>query len=88
MYTEWTRHLPDPKAKEEFQKDIFGAKPILNHLKHILTQKEEALERAQLEHSQFAQPNWAHHQAFNLGSKAVLKYLIKLIDLDQQKEIQ
>lgn len=90
MYPDWTKHLKDPEAKAKFERDIWGAKRILDHIKGILLLKDRSLEASERSVNSFDQPNWAYKQAYYNGYKAALMYLITLTDLDQQtpKEIK
>ena len=85
MYTDWTKHLTDPKDVERFKKLILSAKPVLEHLTVLAKEKETALEQKELSEKEYDSPNWSHKQAYRNGYKACARDLIKLIDLDQQR---
>lgn len=84
MYTDWTKHLKDPKAKAEFEQDVKNSKYILDHIKTILSDWEKSLDRSELDPVVFNLPNWAYSQAFKNGFRSCLAKLTQLIDLDQQ----
>jgi hypothetical protein len=86
MYTEWTRHIKDPTDKVEFEKDVYGSKRILDHLKGILKEKEKTLDRSELDPVSYDNPNWACKQAYKNGCRSSLHYMLTLIDLDQQNK--
>lgn len=73
MFIEWTKHLKDPKDKADFEKEIVAYKRVLGRLKDILQEKEDAL---------YDSPNWSERQS---GNRETLRYLKKLVDLDQQR---
>jgi hypothetical protein len=85
LYTEWTKHLKDPEAKSSFEKAIYGSKDVLDHLGNTLKEKEEALDRSEINQSSYDTPNWAVRQAHKNGNREVIAYLRRLIDLDHQR---
>lgn len=87
MITAWANHLPDDK-KEEFLKYISRSKRVLNRLKDLFTEDLKGLDNKETSVENFDLPNWDYRQAYANGYKAALKKYIRLVDLDQQKEIQ
>ena len=85
MYIEWTKHLNDPENKSKFQKSILASKDVLDRLKQILEEKEQALDRSETDIATYNTPNWAERQAHKNGNRESIHFLKKLIDLDQQK---
>jgi hypothetical protein len=71
--------------KERFQNQVLSAKPVLERLTDILTTAKNEMEDAEINGGSFQNPNWANKQAYILGQKASLGYVIKLINLDQQE---
>lgn len=90
MYVEWTRHIKDPEAKSNFERQIKSAKPVLDHLITILKEKEVAIDRSEMSITVYDTPNWSERQAHKNGNRESLAFLSKLVDLDQQitKEIK
>ena len=84
MYTAWTKHLEDPKERVEFEKTIFGSRRVLDRLKDILKEQEEALNINEVSPKNYEVPNWDYKQAHSNGYRQFLNVLKKLIDLDQQ----
>lgn len=87
MYMTWTNHLSEPSAKEDFEKKVKSAKPVLDRLKTILYEQEDLIDRSETNIKVFDQPNWEFRQAFKNGQRAAIKSLFTLIDLDHQKGI-
>jgi hypothetical protein len=85
MYQQWTSHLTTDKEKEQFEKNVYGAKKVLNRLKALLDDEEKALDTVELDNKNYAIANWAFLQADIVGAKRIIKKLKKLIDLDQQQ---
>jgi hypothetical protein len=88
MYLDWTSHISDQGEKERHEKYIRSCKPLLDQLVTILENRKNSLERSELDSRMFDQPNWDYRQAFMNGKKSAISDLIKLINLDQQKESQ
>ena len=86
MYIGWTKHLVDPKSKEEFEKDVYGSKRILDHLMLLLLEEENTLDRTEMDVKAFDNPNWAYKQAYKNGYRKAISILKTMIDLDHQKE--
>lgn len=84
MYTKWTSHLSNIKEKEQFEKEVFGSKAVLNRLKAIIDEQETELGRSETNPKTYDIPNWDYRQAHNNGYRQCLYVLKKLIDLDQQ----
>lgn len=86
MYTAWTQHLEDPEEKERFQRIVLAAKPVLDHIKKLISAQDQSLDTREFSEKDFEKPNWPEKHAFRNGQRSVLKSLYNLIDLDQQKE--
>ena len=84
MYTKWTSHLQNEHSKAQFEADIRRAKPVLDRLKTIIEQMGKEIEVEGFDFTTLAFP---YVQAKVIGAKMVLADLIKLIDLDKQKDI-
>jgi hypothetical protein len=85
MYVDWTKHLKDPEDKSRFENSIYGAKDVLDRLKDILSDMENALDRNELSIEVYSSPNWAERQAHKNGNRETLNYLKKLVNLDEQR---
>ena len=84
MYIGWTKHLQTVKEKEEFEKDVYGSKRILNHLMLLLNEEENTLDRTEMDVKAFDNPNWAYKQAYKNGYRKAISILKTMIDLDHQ----
>ena len=86
MYIEWTKHLSDPEKKQRFVKHVYDAKPVLDRLYKILEEKENTLDRSEMNMQVYETPNWDYRQAHKNGNRESIAWLKQLINLDQQKE--
>lgn len=86
MYTKWTTHCKNEHEKATFEADLRRARSVLDRLKDILEQELEVAEKQEIGIEGFSSPSWPYLQAYILGCKANAKDLIKLIDLDKQKD--
>ena len=84
MYTVWTKHLEDIEEKQKFEKYVLGSKRLLNRLKDILQEQEDALDIGEISPKNYDSPSWAYKQAHSNGYRQCLNVLKKLVDLDQQ----
>lgn len=86
MYTKWTAHCKTDQEKIQFESDVRRARPVLERLIDILKQDEEIIDREETNVKNFSYASWPYLQAYWLGGKAAIKQLIKIIDLDKQKD--
>lgn len=84
MFIKWTQHLKEDKAKADFEKDIRNSYLVLGRLKDIIDEQAKSLERSEIDQKVFDIPNWDYKAASNIGYKAALAFVKKLIDLDHQ----
>lgn len=84
MYTMWTKHIEDTEEKKRFEKYVLGSKRLLNRLKDILQEQEDALNVGEMSPKNYDSPSWAYKQAHSNGYRQCLNVLKKLVDLDQQ----
>lgn len=85
MDISWTKNLSDPKLKEDFQRTVLSARPVLDRLKELIKEKEATMDRAELSESAYDVPNWAAKQAYRNGIRAAYNGLQYLITLDQKE---
>lgn len=85
MYTEWTKHLKDPESKSKFEKTIIASVEVLDRLKEVIKEKEDALDRSETNISVYDTPSWAERQAHKNGNREAFAFLKKLVDLDHQR---
>ena len=86
MYSIWTKHCKDDTEKEKVQKSIQGSKKTLDILHKILVEMESDLDRAEINPRTYEIPNWDYRQAHNNGYRQCLTTIMKLVNLDQQRE--
>lgn len=85
MYTKWTEHLPEPD-KPLFHNQLRAAKPILERQSQIIKDELASTERSETDVKEYGAASWPYLQADKNGYKRALKFLLKLIDLDQQDQ--
>lgn len=83
MISAWTKHIKDPEEKANFEKSIYNAISVLDRLKQIIAEEEQALNRSELDPSVYDKPNWEYRQAHKNGIRQALDRIKKFIDLDQ-----
>ncbi len=86
MLSIWTKHLKDPKNKEDFEREIVGCSRVLQRLSEIITEMEKESDRSELDIKSYDNPNWSHRAAHKIGSRAALTKVKDLINLDQQNK--
>lgn len=80
MFTKWTQHLQDPKEQEDFKESIYRARPVLDRLKAICDEFENAIERSEQSPKVYDCANWASLQAHYNGFKQCLSQFRSLLD--------
>lgn len=88
MITAWTQHTTNLQEKEQFEKTVRAAKPVLERLQQIIEKHEASLDRQETSPSSYDNANWAYRQAHLNGFRHCLSEYKKLLTLDQQKETQ
>lgn len=86
MFTVWTKNLKTEEEKENFTNQLIGARPVLQRLSDLLTEKEAELDRSERSQKAYENPNWAYLQAHRNGCAGMLQSIKDLINLDQQRE--
>ena len=81
MISAWTKHLADPKDKEQFKNSILGSKTVLNRLSALLNEEENDLIQTENDYDNL---NWAYRQADINGYRRCLRKIQKLINLDHK----
>jgi hypothetical protein len=86
MYSIWTQHLDEEATKDRFRMSVSASKSILDRLKDIISERENVINSIETGVEIYSKPGWDALLAHYNGEKAALKFIKKLIDLDQQKE--
>lgn len=86
MYTAWTQHIKDPNEKIRWQNTVVAAKPVLEHIRTLLTSLEVGVGQDEVNKEYYSSPSWAYRQAHNNGYRHCLKTVLSLIDLDKQAQ--
>jgi hypothetical protein len=82
MISAWTKHLSDPKDKEQFRNSVLGSKTVLNRLKALLDEEEADLIKAE---NDYTNPNWDYRQADANGYRRCIRKIQKIINLDHKE---
>lgn len=85
MITKWTDHIQDQETKENFKREILGAKRVLDRMSTILKDVETSLEDKELSVKAFEVASWPYYQAYHNGYRKALRLVQQLIDLDNRE---
>lgn len=77
---EWTRSYSTEKERKDFEKTLRNSLTVLSRLYDILDEKEQSIEKQNINPKDFDVPNWAYKQAYRNGQKSVLKDLKDLFN--------
>lgn len=83
MISKWTSHLQTDKEKEDFQKEVYSAKRVLERLSQMVSEMDEEADRIETNPKFYELPNWDYRQANNNGYRRCLSILRKITNLDQ-----
>ncbi len=86
MITVWHSHLKDPGEIERFKQVINNSKTAFDRLKDLIEDREKAINSIETGVDIYTKAGWDALLAHYNGEKASLKYVKRLIDLDQQRE--
>lgn len=84
LATEWTKHLRDKEAKEDFERLLRNSTISLGRLREILEEKLEALDRSEVKTEVYDSPNWAYKQADVNGCRRILMNLIQMLEFTKK----
>lgn len=82
MMMDWTKHITDPKEKEEYQTSLKHQRWVLDDLSKILSEIEQRQEYRQIDPKLYDTPNWEYRQAHLNGYRQCLNSIKTLINLD------
>lgn len=83
MISKWTSHLQTDKEKEDFQKEVYSAKRVLERLSQMVSEMDTEAEQIETNPKFYELPNWDYRQANNNGYRRCLSILRKITNLDQ-----
>lgn len=86
MISRWTQHIKDPEAKQRFANRILSCKDVFERLEDIILEKEQSLDRSEMNIESYDKPNWAYKQAHKNGLRAAFGTVKELINLDQKEQ--
>lgn len=86
MQSAWVKNLKTKEEQERFFNTLQGARPVLERLDELLTEKQDTLDRTERTIKAYDNPNWAYQQAHKNGCASMLMAVKELINLDQQKD--
>lgn len=85
MNLAWTKNLRDPEEQTKFINQIRSSTDVLNRQKELLLEQLETLEKSEASLSTYDTPSWSAKQAHINGDRSRIMWMLRLIDLDQQK---
>lgn len=86
MITAWTQHTTNLEEKEQFERSVRAAKPVLDRLQQIIEKNEASLDAQERSPSSYDNVNWPYRQAHLNGFRHCLSEYKKLLTVDPQKE--
>lgn len=79
MNSHWTANvINDQEEKESFESYLENNQRLLNRLREIIEEKENALDRSEVQLSAYDSVSWAYKQAHVNGRKAALAEIKQL----------
>lgn len=84
MISKWTQHLKNDKERERFEQSLRSSS-ILDRLRDIITEMEQAAALEEVTTKTYDSPNWDYRQADRNGFKRCLYMFRKLTTLDQER---
>lgn len=82
MIIQWTAHLQDPEERARFEREVKGARPVLERLLQLIDEDEAALSRKEMDSNVYSLPGWDYRQADANGYRRCLKNYKQLLNLD------
>jgi hypothetical protein len=86
MLTVWTKNLKTEEERQNFNNQLYGARPVLSRLYELLNEKEAELGKTERSKGTYANPNWAYLQAHYNGCASMIASIKELITLDQREQ--
>lgn len=83
MITKWTSHLTTQKEKDDFAKEVYSAKNVLDRLTQIVKEMDEEADQIETNPKFYELPNWDYRQANNNGYRRCLSILRKITNLGE-----
>lgn len=81
----WTIHLRDPERKEKFEAAVLNSSVAIDRLRDILEARLEAIEAEEISDNFLKEWNLEQRFYKNLGRKAELKDLLRLLTFNGAK---
>lgn len=85
MIIDWVKHCKTTEEKEQYVASLARAKWVLDDLSKLVNSNLRGRETAEISPKTYDSPNWGYQQAHNNGYKQALGDILKLINLDQEK---
>lgn len=84
LSVEWTKHLKDPKARQEFEKLLRNSTISLGRMREILEERLASLDRSEVKTEVYDSPNWAYKQADTNGMRRCLMNVIAMLEFTKK----
>lgn len=88
MRTEWYKGCINDVEKQERKELVKSAKPTLDVLRKILSDKLKEKEMVALSTATYDSPSWPFLQADKAGEMRVLKDTLDILNISDQEEIK
>lgn len=76
----WTKHIKDPKKREDFVLAVRNSTVALTRLVEMAEEDLNTLNNSDFSTKDFDQPSWALRQAFKNGQRAELNKIKNLLN--------
>lgn len=85
MISRWTSHLKDEEDKQLFRNSVLGARDVLERLRQMVEEDEEALNYSEANPKSYSEPNWDYRQAHKNGMRQQIYQIKAMINLDRKE---
>lgn len=85
MLMDWTKHITDPKEKEDYRASLKHSWWILDRQTELLNDMEERLGYKEINPKVYDTPNWSEKQAHMNGYRQCLNNIKALNYLDHKE---
>lgn len=84
MWIKWTSNLQTEDEINNFRKQVFSAKPVLDRITQLLNEKEASLDKSEINPDTYTNPSWPYLQAYKNGVRAACSDLRLLLTIEDE----
>lgn len=77
---EWVKSLPTEKERKSFEQTLRNSITVLSRLYEIIDERQQTVNKQEINIKDFDNSNWAYKQAFRAGQKSILQDLKDLLN--------